>query len=477
MIGPGSSRKPCLQDTIVSDEAFSFLREQLSAPIGRNCFRAITVPIERTSLTGALKFDGTETWIYWATPSGEETLAWGAAWKRALATQNRFAAAERSVSTLWDRIERRSFPGTRKPNLKVFSGFAFDPAGPHDGEWDGIPSNYCVFPSICITCSRGSCRATVISGRDSYREALHGFSDLLGSLSPPLTGTQENRAFTLDAAHEATGENQIAQWVRSIASIKDGITSGRFQKVVAARSVLHSLSRTPDIRKALDLLALRYPDSYRFAAFLGKKLFLAATPELLVHKRASRFTTHALAGSMPFGANAQAKYAARRALLRSAKDSDEHSLVVEAIRRSVGGFAKTLEVSKSPRIILYGDIAHLETPLEGVLEHDVHVLRLVSAIHPTPAVGGVPSDEALEWIRVNEEVPRGWYAGPIGWFDENGDGCFVTAIRSALLAPGSARLFAGAGIVADSDPVTEYEETEAKLKPMRLALGLSNDVW
>ncbi len=476
MIGPGISRKTCLKDTIISGEAFSFLRDQLSVPIVKNCFRAVTVPIERTSLTGVLKLDGTEPWIYCATPSGEETLAWGAAWKTAPGAQNRFAAAERSASTLWDRIERRVFPGMRKPNLRVFSGFAFDSAGRHDREWDGVPSNYCVLPDICVTCSRGSCRVTLISRRDSHGEAFHRFLDLLGTLRPPITETQEERAFTPDTAYKATAEDQIVRWFRSVASIKDGILSGRFQKVVAARSVLHSLSKKPDIRRALDLLALRYPDSYRFAASFGEKLFLAATPELLVHKRASRFTTHALAGSMPFGGNGPAEHAARRALLRSAKDSDEHSFVVEAIRRSVGGFAKTLEVSKSPRVILYGDIAHLETPVEGVLEDDVHVLRLVSAIHPTPAVGGVPSDEALRWIRANEEVPRGWYAGPIGWFDDNGDGCFVTAIRSALVAPGSARLFAGAGIVADSDPATEFEETEAKLKPMKLALGLNNDV-
>ena len=476
MIGPVISPTPYLQCAIISGEAFSFLRDQLSAPVEKDRFRAVTVPIERTSLTGGLKLDGTEPWIYWATPSGEETLAWGAAWKITPDAQNRFAAAESAASTLWDRIEWRGFPGTRKPRIRIFSGFAFDPAGPYSTEWDGVPSNYCVLPSICITCARGSFRATVISGRGLHGEALHGFSEFLGTLRAPLTEAREDRAFAPATPHETTGEDLHERWLRSIASIKDGITSGIFQKVVVARSVLQSLPRKPDIGRALDLLALHYPDSYRFAASFGEKLFLAATPELLVSKRGPRFVTHALAGSMPFHGNAQAERAARRALMRSAKDSDEHSLVVEAIRRSVGGFAKTLEVSTSPRIILYGDIAHLETPLEGALEYDVHVLRLVSAIHPTPAVGGVPSDEALKWIRANEEVPRGWYAGPIGWFDSNGDGCFVTAIRSALVAPGSARLFAGAGIVAASDPATEYEETEAKLKPMRLALGLAHDV-
>jgi isochorismate synthase len=196
-------------------------------------------------------------------------------------------------------------------------------------------------------------------------------------------------------------------------------------------------------------------------------LFIAATPELLVQKSGARVRAQALAGSVPAGD------AACSQLLASAKDAGEHALVVAAIRSRLAPFCSKLEVGNEPRAREYGDIVHLETPIKGDLLKDQHVLDLVRELHPTPAVGGVPTPAALRWIRENEAVSRGWYASPVGWFDQQGDGEFVTAIRSALLVGNSVRLYAGAGIMADSDPESEFQETETKLLPMMAALGLS----
>jgi isochorismate synthase EntC len=115
-------------------------------------------------------------------------------------------------------------------------------------------------------------------------------------------------------------------------------------------------------------------------------------------------------------------------------------------------------------------VQHLHTPIAGTLGTPVHVLQLLERLHPTPAVAGTPTQTALEWINAHEASPRGWYAGPIGWFDRNGNGEFVVALRSALLTPDAAYVYAGAGIVAASDPYKEYQETELKMKTMLDAL-------
>ena len=119
-------------------------------------------------------------------------------------------------------------------------------------------------------------------------------------------------------------------------------------------------------------------------------------------------------------------------------------------------------------------ILHLHTPITGELAADAHVLDLVAALHPTPAVGGTPTADAVAWIAAHEPTPRGWYASPVGWFDAAGDGEFAVAIRSGLLAGTTATLFAGAGIVAASDPAAELAETELKLRALSDALGLED---
>lgn len=195
---------------------------------------------------------------------------------------------------------------------------------------------------------------------------------------------------------------------------------------------------------------------------------MGATPEWLIRKRGRRIETEAMAGS-----RSRAEVDAEQRLLASGKDLEEHRLVLEEVVRALQPVCEQLSVPDGPRIRQLRDLLHLQTPVVGQLAKDRHVLDLVGRLHPTPAVGGVPRDAALAWLAEHESESRGWYASPVGWVDAAGDGEFAVALRSALMIGNVAHLYAGAGIVRDSSPDLEYEETQLKLASMVRALGVA----
>jgi len=289
----------------------------------------------------------------------------------------------------------------------------------------------------------------------------------------------EDAAHLLDALHAPAPSTVPAElridhlsrsaWEARVRDVLDAIASGAFEKIVAARRSVVSTG-DPGVAlhpaDALARLRVRYPTCTRFALRPGADAgtFLGATPERLVARRGHRVETEALAGSRPAGLD-------EGALLESAKDVAEHAPVVRLIRERLAPFCDALRVSPAPELERLPNVVHIRTDIEGVLDAPTHVLTLAEALHPTPAVGGVPGDAAVAWIARHEEHPRGWYAGPFGWFDAAGEGELVVALRSGLLRGSDAFLYAGGGIVAGSDPAAEHAETVLKLRPMLDALG------
>jgi isochorismate synthase len=263
---------------------------------------------------------------------------------------------------------------------------------------------------------------------------------------------------------ESTSE---AEWHDLIDSIRGGIRSGEYSKVVAARRSTLRLSPAPEPARVLSRLDQLAARCTRFSLRIGARTFVGATPERLVRRAGRRVSTEAIAGSI-----SAAVVGAAERLTESHKDLAEHRYVVDAIASVLEPLASTLSVGATPEVRKLRHILHLRTPIEAELASDVHILELVSRLHPTPAVGGVPTEPALDWITSRESAERGWYASPFGWVDERGDGEMVVALRSALIHGDRVHLYAGAGIVDESDPALEYEETEVKMAGMRLALGL-----
>ena len=266
------------------------------------------------------------------------------------------------------------------------------------------------------------------------------------------------------------------EWARLINAVRQDIAATELKKVVLARVCEAKFDGRIDIYRALDYLNDHYADCYRFV-FEPRPFhtFLGATPELLAKVEGRTLTTMSLAGSIRRSPDPLEDAALGQQLMESAKDRHEHEVVVMSILGRLAPLTSQLEISPAPGVYKLSNIQHLFTPIRATLTAPDGILPLVDVLHPTPAMGGSPRALALEFISRMEPVPRGWYASPVGWIDYKLDGAFAVGIRSAVVQERRAWLYAGAGIVADSEPEKEWAETGLKFRPMLEAMGIKTD--
>jgi isochorismate synthase len=198
---------------------------------------------------------------------------------------------------------------------------------------------------------------------------------------------------------------------------------------------------------------------------------VGAAPETVTTVAGGEFRATAVAGTISKGASAEEQQALARRLIRSRKERLEHQVSVDDMVDRLGTMASRVHAEDEPHVLTLSSIQHLETIVEATLRPGETALSVLERLHPTPAVCGHPRDKALEFIQAEEPFDRGWYAGPVGWFDGDGNGVFVPALRSAAWRDPEWRLFAGAGIVRGSDPAQEWEETRIKFQPVLRALS------
>jgi menaquinone-specific isochorismate synthase len=232
--------------------------------------------------------------------------------------------------------------------------------------------------------------------------------------------------------------------------------------VVLAREIVVEADRPFALAEVVARLVAQQPGCYVYAA----DGLVGASPELLTRRVGEVVESHPLAGTSTAESDD-----ALRALAASVKDNHEHRVVVDAIVAALGPWCEELSAPRAPEVAVFGPVAHLATPVRGVLRGPApSALAIARRLHPTPAVGGAPRERALRAIAQLEGFDRGRYAGPVGWVDARGDGEWAIALRGAEIAGRRARLVAGAGIVAGSQPDSEWAETQAKLEPMLRAL-------
>ena len=249
------------------------------------------------------------------------------------------------------------------------------------------------------------------------------------------------------------------------------IDAGEFTKIVLARAQEFASDQPLHPLRVLNGLRQRFPDCYAFSLANGRgQSFIGASPERLVRVSKGVLETEALAGSIRRGAGASEDAALAGTLLRSEKDRREHQHVLAAITARLEHLGLAPEYAAEPGLRRLANVQHLHTPIRATLPENVRLLAVLAALHPTPAVGGSPLAAVLPAIRGLESFPRGLYAGAIGWSNARGGDEFFVGLRSALVDGGTARVYAGAGIVAGSTPEKEFAETELKFKAMLEAL-------
>ncbi|MYR30808.1 isochorismate synthase [Nocardiopsis alba] len=257
-----------------------------------------------------------------------------------------------------------------------------------------------------------------------------------------------------------------AVWMDTVASTVARIRSGELDKAVLARDT-HAEAHSPiDVRVLLERLRTRFPGCFTFsvAGMVG------ATPELLLRLEGDEFTSLVLAGTRPRGVDEEDDHRLGREMMSSAKDVEEHGLAVDSLRAAMEPLTEELTVPAWPHLLKLANVQHLATRAHARMSPGVGALEAVAALHPTAAVGGTPTETAMRLIAEVEGMDRGGYAGPVGWVDGAGNAEWGIALRGAHVEGSRARLYAGCGIVAGSDPASELAETESKFRVMREAL-------
>jgi len=354
----------------------------------------------------------------------------------------RFERAQRGLDEAFAAAPVEDLVGAPGTGPVAFASFAFDP--------DSAGSRV-VVPGVVLGRRAGRSWRTVVGGgvvEDHRRDRVR--------LLP--------RPSRITYAGSSLPE---LSWLEAVADAAREVGTGReLRKVVLARDVQVTADEPLDVRVLAARLAERYAGCWTFLV----DGLLGATPELLVRRTGGRVSSLVLAGTARRGDDDAEDAAIGSALQRSEKDREEHALAVASVRDVLAERCARLVVDPTPHLLRLANVQHLATRVEGVLDERATALELAGALHPTAAVCGTPRALALERIRAREGMDRGRYSGPVGWTDARGDGEFGIALRCAQLTDTGARLFAGNGIVAESLPELELEETRLKLRAMQSAL-------
>ena len=271
----------------------------------------------------------------------------------------------------------------------------------------------------------------------------------------------------------AGGSISEDKWREQVTFAVKSIKEGRLEKVVLARDQIARSNQPINTRSILQRLEIDYPSTWLFLV----DGLIGATPELLVRLSKSLVTSRVLAGTIQKTGNEDRDLALAASLAKSSKDLEEHEYAVRSVADALEPFCSSTNVPESPFVLHLSNVMHLATDVTGVLNDSAtqaDVFTLIEQLHPTAAVCGTPTEVAKQLINDLEKMNRGRYAAPVGWIDANGDGEIAIALRCGLLLEDkkSIRIFAGCGIVAGSDPETEFAESQAKLMPMRTALEM-----
>lgn len=453
----------------VADRLTAALREAVERAVGRGRKTIVSVTVESAFTDpSAVVFASRradDDWFCWEQAAGSSSLAGLGAAEAVvsrgpgrftdLASECAHLSGEALVVDLDDCAIRTGPVWT--------GGFAFDDEGGRSSEWSGFPPARMVLPELLL--EREGERTTM-----TVNLVVSGATDPAGAVSAALVrvgGLLERELPLLDpvpgGGTSIVSSGDPGEFEGAVAEAASRIRAGRLDKVVLAREVILDAVAPFDPAALFGAIREGFPSCFNFCVGTPGGAFIGASPELLVSSEGRTVAAVGLAGSSRRSSDPAVDDHLGQRLLASPKDRAEHEFVVRRIVDSLGRMSIWVEAAAEPEVVKVANIQHLATPVVAQLAEPKTAIELAGKLHPTPAVGGEPWPEARRVIGEVEGLDRGWYAGPVGWMDGSGDGAFCVALRSALLEGRRARLYAGVGVVADSDPESELAETEIKL--------------
>lgn len=469
--------RPTPSPFALGERELGLFRERVEAALrrarrsGTRALAAVTVPIDPaidpSAAVLAARGPG-DRWLCFEQPDrdGAALAALGAAAVVEARGPGRFAEVAgrcRALAQAAFAGERSGPPGSGP----VFAGgFAFDPEGGAAREWSSLAPAQLVLAEVSLARGGGEAALTacaVVDGDESPDAVVERAEGRLASLAErpmPLLDPDPVESPRVDApAPPAHYESAVARAV-------ERIRAGELEKVVLARQVRVHTGGPIDSGALFGALRDAFPACYCFCVGTPELALVGASPELLVRREGARAQTVALAGTARRSADPAVDRHLGERLLASAKDREEQAIVARRIERALEPVSVWVAAAEEPALVRVQNVQHLATPIRAQLAEPVPAVELAGLLHPTPAVGGEPREVAEPLIPALEGLDRGWYAGPVGWTDLAEDGELCVALRCALVRGATAYLYAGDGIVRDSDPGEELAETEVKLEAL-----------
>jgi isochorismate synthase len=443
--------------TVADQHQASDVAARIAALPRTSTFRVVGLPARldpRTLLADPLRFGVTAS--YERPDQGLAFVGIGTAARIEVPAGRGPAAVREDVRRLFETPLEGDAPGLRP---RLLGGFRFNPEATVGEPWTAFGAGWLVLPQALLVLEGESTGLVIAPGADPAEAARAVESALVERDAPPSQPLRVEQPM------------DRGRWVASVAAIAAQVRDGAYEKAVLASRQQLAADGPISIGAALARLRSNYPNCHLFTFTDQGSTFMGASPELLVRLADGQVEALGLAGSLRRGETPEEDDRLGTQLMSSAKDRIEHETVVRAIRERLAPATEALHAPNAPRLRKLRNIQHLATEITGRVRPGVDILDLVQRVHPTPAVCGWPTAIAREVIVEHEDFDRGWYAGPVGWVDATGDGEFAVALRSAVVRSDHAWLFAGNGIMGDSEPESELAEVQLKYRPLSEALG------
>jgi len=380
-------------------------------------------------------------------------------------------SARTTLSCSWKDPESQVLP----PSPRLFGGFSFNPTHVADGVWEGFPAACFILPELELI---GGEQRGILTLRRHHEPSANParcrqeLRDELASVRDRLIQKPAEPGRPDLCIPATRNESDPETWKAFVDRALEEISEGELSKVVLARVLTATLEGSIDpVDVALNLWRGN-PNSHVFMFEPSPdNVLVGAAPETIATVAGGVFKATAVAGSIARGSSSDEQASLARELLRSEKDRREQKVCVDDMVARLSEVSDEIDAKDEPHVLTLSAIQHLETPITATLRPGETVISALEALHPTSATCGFPREQALGFLRGEEPFHRGWYAGPVGWFDNDGNGVFVPALRSAVGRGKEWRLFAGAGIVDGSDSSKEWAETSIKFQPVLKALS------
>jgi len=427
------------------------LKSALTDSFVANPVKRIAVPFEPQNLLRWLSSQTMFPKIYWSDEENALTVAGIGAADTKECSYNQLA---HEVFKPLSRIQSR--------DIFYYGGMCFDPKNIRD-EWSGFGESRFVLPMYEIVKKNKDYYFCCNITSHNAQKAFEGLSNIQAPAQ---------QSFHLPALNHRLDSPDQTNWGKSLEELLAAINGGSLKKLVLARKIAFTFRDTLNACDLLAELEQLSPASSRFLfQFSKEQAFFGASPERLYHREGRRIKSDALAGTRHRGQTQTEDEFLKNELMASSKDRREHDYVVAEITRKLKGLCDSLQLDEAIKILTLNHSHHLYQGIEGELKDNVTDVDILAGLHPTPAVGGVPTEEALQWIRKLEPFSRGWFAGPVGCIGKDKVD-FIVAIRSALILNNTIHVYAGAGIVPGSEAKAEWQEIDYKIQNLLKVLKI-----